>query len=330
MYAVAYDDGLEVRNYIRARNETHLAEDVRSGLTAEQKRIPSKYFYDAYGSKLFEQICELPEYYPTRTEMALLREHAHTFMNGFDNGDLVELGSGANWKVRTLLEALTPSCRACTRYVPVDVSESALLEASRELLRIHPEMQVFGVVADFTKDLHELPRDRTKLILFLGSTIGNLDDDESRTFLHEVSRSMNPGDRFLLGMDMVKSTDVLEAAYNDAQGVTAAFNKNVLSVINRELAANFDLDSFDHLAFFNEDEERIEMHLRAARSMTVEIGEPELFIEFDEGETIHTEICRKFRPQSAQEMIEDANMEVARFHTDANGWFSIVEAVKRT
>ncbi len=318
--------GLDIRNCLKDRADREIARDVREGLLAEQKRLPSKYFYDADGSILFEEICRLPEYYVTRTEMALLNEVAGDITADFNNGDLVELGSGANWKIRMLLDAMDRDRRAGTRYVPVDVSESALVEAARDLLDIYPELDVMGVVADFTVDLHRIPRDRSKLVLFFGSTIGNLDHDESRTFLDEVSDSLTPGDRFLLGMDMLKPVEIIEAAYSDAAGVTAAFNKNVLRVVNRELAATFDLDHFDHLAFFNEAEERVEMHLRANRSVSVDIYDLEMQVDFAEGETIRTEICRKFSPESAERMIAEAGMTITRRHTDPKGWFSLAEA----
>jgi L-histidine N-alpha-methyltransferase len=262
---------------------SQLAEDICSGLTSRQKTIPSKYFYDSRGSKLFEEICKLPEYYVTRVEMALLKAKANLLMRDFYNGDLVELGSGANWKIRTLIEALGKKARLLTRYVPVDVSESAITEASKELVAIYPELSVKGVVADFTRDLHRLPKGGPKLMLFLGSTIGNMSLKECQDFLISVAQHLRPGDRFLLGLDMVKSPEILEAAYDDAKGVTAAFNRNVLLVVNRELDANFNLDHFDHLAFFNEEEEQVEMHLRANRRIKVEIAHIDLTVTMEEG-----------------------------------------------
>ncbi len=202
-----------------------MAQDVLKGLLADQKYIPSKYFYDARGSKLFEVICNLPEYYPTRTELSLLATHAEEIVRGLRHGDLVELGAGANWKIRTLLDALGPWRRGHVRYVPVDVCGPALRESAAELTTAYPELRVDGIVADFTRDLHRLHSDRPKVVLFFGSTIGNLDEGEAVAFLQDVAAMLNPGDRFVLGLDMVKPIQILEAAYNDSRNVTAEFNR---------------------------------------------------------------------------------------------------------
>ncbi|MEJ2716043.1 MAG: L-histidine N(alpha)-methyltransferase, partial [Deltaproteobacteria bacterium] len=271
------------------------------------------------------RICKVPEYYVTRTELGLLRSIAWELTRNFENGDLVELGSGANWKIRILLDALGSARRSTTRYVPVDVSETALLAAARQLLKLYPELEVTGVVADFTRDLHQLPTGRSKLVLFFGSTIGNLNEAESMIFLEAVADTLADGDRFILGLDMIKSPEIVEAAYNDSQEITAAFNKNILLVLNRELRATFDPDDFDHLAFFNEDEGRIEMHLRANRRVDVEIRDLDDSILLQKGETIRTEICRKFSRSSAEEMLNRAGLAVARWHTDPKGWFSVAE-----
>ncbi|MDQ7785664.1 MAG: L-histidine N(alpha)-methyltransferase [Desulfomonilaceae bacterium] len=302
-----------------------LARDVFVGLTSKQKTIPSKYFYDSRGSKLFEEICRLPEYYVTRVEMALLKDRAHRIMRYFHQGDLVELGSGANWKIRMLIDALDEKARVRTRYVPVDVSETAILESVNELVDLYPELSVMIVVADFTRDLRRLPNDGPKLMLFLGSTIGNMNTEESVSFLTSVAQCLVPGDRFLLGLDMVKPPKILEAAYDDAKGITADFNRNMLHVVNRELDANFSPDHFDHLAFFNEEEEQVEMHLKANRRMRVDISDIDLTATFEKGETILTEISRKFTRESAQSMIEQSGLEVAQWHQDPKGWFALAD-----
>jgi L-histidine N-alpha-methyltransferase len=304
-----------------------MAQDVLKGLMADQKYIPSKYFYDARGSKLFEVICNLPEYYPTRTELGLLSIHAKDIVRGLRQGDLVELGAGANWKIRILLDALGQWRKADVRYVPVDVCGPALLESAAQLTTVYPEVRVNGIVADFTRDLHRLQSDRPKLVLFFGSTIGNLEEGEALSFLQDVAAILNPGDRFLLGLDMVKPVEILEAAYNDSQNVTAEFNKNILLVINRELRATFYPASFDHAAFFNAKQERVEMHLRARRDLCVEVKASGISVVLKKGETIRTEICRKFRRDGAEKMICDAGMEVSRWYSDRKGWFSLLEAV---
>ncbi len=319
--------GLVVQNHLRGRAETQIGEDVRLGLSGHRKTLPSKYFYDARGSRLFEQICGLPEYYQTRIEISILRDNAQSLTRDFHNGDLVELGSGANWKIRLLLEIMGRLRRSQTRYVPVDVSQTALVAASKGLLNLYPELTVMGIVGDFTKHLPQLPCGRMKLILFFGSTIGNLSVQESRSFLTEVASTLCPNDRFLLGLDMIKPEEVLNAAYNDSQGVTEQFNKNVLRVINRELEADFDTDYFEHLAFYNSELEQVEMHLRAIRPHRVEIADLELTVTFEAGETILTEISRKFSRDSAARMVEDAGLSIAHWHTDPNHWFSIAEIV---
>ncbi|MBF0551652.1 MAG: L-histidine N(alpha)-methyltransferase [Deltaproteobacteria bacterium] len=314
------------RNWFEDQAMTTMAQDVLKGLTADQKYIPSKYFYDARGSKLFEVICGLPEYYPTRTELRLLSTHASDIVRGLRQGDLVELGAGANWKIRTLLDALGPRRRAEVGYIPVDVCGPALLESAAQLTTVYPEVRVKGMVADFTCDLHRLQSDRPKVVLFFGSTIGNLDESEALAFLQDVTAMLKPGDRFILGLDMVKPVELLEAAYNDSQDVTAEFNKNILLVINRGLRATFNPAGFDHVAFFNEQQERVEMHLRARRDMCVEVEDLNISVTLKKGETVLTEICRKFRRDGAEKMIRDAGLEVSRWYSDRKGWFSLLEA----
>jgi len=315
------------RNRFEEDATNMMAQDVLKGLMADQKYIPSKYFYDTRGSKLFEVICNLPEYYPTRTELRLLSTHAKDIVRELRQGDLVELGAGANWKIRILLDALVPSRRTDVRYVPVDVCGPALLESAAQLRTVYPEVRVNGIVGDFTRDLHRLQSDRRKVVLFFGSTIGNLDEGEALSFLQAVAAMLNPGDRFLLGLDMVKPIEILEAAYNDSRNVTAEFNKNILLVINRELRATFNPANFDHAAFFNEKGERIEMHLRARRDICVDVRALRTSVALKKGETIRTEICRKFRRDGAEKMIRDAGMAVSRWYTDPKGWFTLLEAV---
>lgn len=320
----------EIRNYVTDSFYHELSQDVCTGLTAEQKFIPCKYFYDERGSSLYEQICKLPEYYLTRTELSILQEKAGVIMEPFENGDLVELGSGANWKISKLIDAANDPQGANLRYVPVDVSESALVAASGDLLNKYTKLRVLGIVADFTRHMEVIPDDSAKFIIFFGGTIGNLNEAESQQFLQTVANSMKPEDRFLIGLDMVKPKNILEAAYNDAQGVTSAFNKNVLRVINRELHADFEPAVFEHLTFYNEEKEQVELHLQSKQRTSAEIKDLDLAVEFEKGETIHTEICRKFSEESAQKMFSEAGLTIERRFTDSRGWFSLVELVRRS
>jgi L-histidine Nalpha-methyltransferase len=323
--AAALDNGLEIRNHLIGRLKPQMAADVLDGLTAKEKYIPSKYFYDARGSRLFELICRLPEYYLTRLELGILKRYSSTIINGFANADLVELGSGTNWKIRTLLDAMTPATRSTLRYMPVDVSKSAILAASNELARLYPELSILPVIADFTRDLHRVPSDRRRLILLFGSTIGNLDENETRGFLRSLSDCLGPEDRFLLGLDMIKPVEILEAAYNDSQGITAMFNKNILLVLNKQLSGNFDYRDFEHAAFFNEEKERVEMHLTAKRRVTIAFPGVGFTVAVQKGETIRTEICRKFRRERVEKSVQEAGLRVSGWHSDHKDWFSIAE-----
>jgi L-histidine N-alpha-methyltransferase len=320
----------EIRNYVTESFNHELSRDVFTGLTADRKSIPSKYFYDKRGSKLYEQICKLPEYYLTRTELSILQEKAEVIMEPFETGDLVELGSGANWKISKLIDASDSPQGAHIRYVPVDVSESALIAASKDLLTNYPKLRVLGIVADFTRHMEVIPDDSAKLIIFFGSTIGNLTEAESQHFLRNVANALQPEDRFLIGLDMIKPKNILEAAYNDAQGVTSAFNKNILQVINRELHADFDPSDFEHRAFYNGEQEQVEMYLQATRKTIVEIKDLDLSVAFEKGETIHTEICRKFSEESALKKFSEVGLKVERWFSDPKGWFSLVEVAENT
>lgn len=318
-------DRISITNHLRDTYRSEIRSDISRGITAFQKYLPSKYFYDARGSYLFEQICRLPEYYQTRTELSLLRTSAQSIMGNFSDGYLVELGSGANWKIRTLLDAAWRSRSPDICYVPVDVSEPALKEASKDLPGLYPGLRVLGIVADFTRQICWVPDGRKKLFLFFGSTIGNFLADERVCLLRSVAQMMGPHDRFLVGLDLVKPKDILERAYNDTRGITAEFNKNVLDVVNRELGACFNKDHFDHVAFFNTGKEQIEMHLRAKRKISVEIKNLGMNVIINEGETIHTEISAKFRRESAEEMAFRAGMQIERWVTDPQKWFALIE-----
>jgi L-histidine N-alpha-methyltransferase len=316
-----------LRNHLTVDFAEGLARDVIEGLCADQKRLPSKYFYDATGSYLFDRICTLPEYYLTRTEMRILEANARTIMDSFAGGDLVEMGSGSHQKICCLIRAANGAGGAHLRYIPLDVSKHALVEASAELAGHFPRLRIVGYVADFTLHLHLLPDGNRKIVLLFGSTIGNFSDPEAVRLLGNVADIMGPGDRFLLGLDMVKDPRHLNAAYNDSQGVTAAFNKNILTVINRHLHGDFRPGQFDHLAFYDEQKEQVEMHLRAREPVTATIADLDFSVDLRPGETIHTEISRKFTPESAGELCARAGLEVSRWFSDEQNLFSLVELV---
>ncbi len=315
-------------NCLQGSYSEDIRRDVREGLSSGHKSIPSKYFYDSRGSRLFEKICGLPEYYQTRTELSILENSAAGIVGNFRKGDLVELGSGANWKIRALLDKVPETDLPHVHYLPVDVSESVLLEASEELLGIFPDLKVFCIVGDFTKPIEYIPAGCEKLFVIFGSTIGNLTEQEGCSLLKGIARCMGARDRLLIGTDMIKPKDILEAAYNDSQGITSEFNKNILHVLNRELHAHFNPRCFDHMAFYNPEEEQVEMHLQANRRISVEIEELDMTIGIRKGETIRTEICRKFSRTGIEKMAGQSGLRISRWFSDPKEWFCLTELVR--
>jgi L-histidine Nalpha-methyltransferase len=301
---------------------------VRRGLSLPQKTLPPKYFYDDRGSRLFDAICDLPEYYLTRTEQALLESCAAEIVAISCAGDLVEFGSGASRKTRLLLDVLQRAGIE-TRYVPMDVSESMLRRSAQALLADYPLLHIHGVVGDYERHLQQLPQGRRRLVIFLGSTIGNFTPAEADVFLARLSSQLNRGDHFLLGADLVKDPAVLHAAYNDAAGVTAEFNRNILRVVNRALDAHFDPETFEHVAFFNAEAFQIEMHLRATRTHEVRIGRLDMAVGLRAGETIHTEISRKFTRAETESMLERAGLDPVRWYEPGNRYFALALARRR-
>ncbi|MFF2697068.1 L-histidine N(alpha)-methyltransferase [Streptomyces cyaneofuscatus] len=296
-----------------------LRADVLSGLTRHPKTLPPKWFYDARGSELFEDITRLPEYYPTRAEREILEERAGEIAAVSGARTVIELGSGSSEKTRHLLEALD----GLESYVPVDVSESALTGAAESLLAEHPGLSVHALIADFTGGLALPGTPGPRLVAFLGGTIGNLLPEERAGFLHSVRSLLSPGDALLLGTDLVKDEETLVAAYDDASGVTAAFNKNVLNVVNRELGADFPLDDFEHVAVWNPEQRWIEMRLRARRALTVKIRELDLVVPFEAGEELRTEVSSKFRQEDVREELAAAGLQLAQWWTDTAGRFAL-------
>jgi L-histidine Nalpha-methyltransferase len=292
-----------------------LRTDARAGLTAEPKQLPPKWFYDARGSVLFEQITELPEYFPTRTERALLERTADAIAITSGADTLVELGAGSAAKTRLLLDAFRRA-GSLRRYVPQDVSGPALREAMSALAAEYPGLDLHGVVGDFTAHLDRLPPDGHRMVAFLGGTIGNLLPPERTEFLSALRAALRPGEQFLLGTGLVVDPAVLVPAYDDAAGVTAEFNRNVLHVLNRELRADFDVDAFDHRALWDAENEWIEMRLVARRAMTVTLAELDLTVAFAAGEEMCTEVSAKFRLPGVRAMLSEAGFTVTGSWTD--------------
>lgn len=308
------------RQWPPERLRTGFAHDVIAGLTAMPKRLPPKYFYDDAGCRLFERITEQPEYYPTRTEIGILRAQAAAIASTFPKGAaLVEFGMGTSAKARILIEAAP----ALAAYVPVDIAADFLRQEAAGVARDFPSLQVLPVAADFMHPF-ELPpavRARPLVGFFPGSTIGNLEPHEATAFLQRVGRVLGAGAHLIIGVDLVKDPSVLNAAYNDDAGVTAAFNLNLLARINRELGANFDLATFEHHAFFNRRLSRVEMHLASVRRQKVRVdGES---IDFRAGETIHTENSYKYTVDSFRARARGAGWQSLSTWTDPDGWFSI-------
>ncbi len=303
-----------------------LRADALAGLTATPKSLPPKWFYDAQGSALFEKITELPEYYPTRAERSILQAVAGSIASLSAAGVLVELGSGSSEKTRLLLDALHEA-GTLRDYVPVDVSESALVLAGDALAAEYPGLAVHAVVADFEEHLGLPAPDGAaparRLVAFLGSTIGNMVPAERAAFLARVRRELRPGDTFLLGTDLVKDPAVLVAAYDDDAGVTAAFNKNVLAVLNAELGADFDLDAFEHVAVWDSGNEWIEMRLRAVSPQEVRVRDIGLAVSFAAGEEMRTEVSAKFRREGVAAELAAAGFATRAWWTDAAGQFGL-------
>ena len=298
-----------------------LAGDVRTGVTSSPKELPPKWFYDDRGSKLFDEITRLPEYYPTRAERSILDARAHEIAALTRADTLVELGSGTSEKTRLLLDALAEG-GTLARFVPFDVSEQTLRDAAGAIA-VEYGISVHAVVGDFERHLSTLPRDGRRLVAFLGGTIGNLAPPTRALFLAELAQGLGPDDALLLGTDLVKDVGRLEAAYDDAAGVTAEFNRNVLHVVNRELDGDFDPEAFDHVARFDPEEEWIEMWLRASRPMTACLAALDLDVAFAEGEEMRTEISAKFRRERVAAELDAAGMRLVEWWTDPPGDFAL-------
>ncbi len=311
---------------LRSENEFRagLARDVREGLTRSPKELPPKYFYDARGSQLFEEITRLPEYYLTRAETAILERHADEIVERADPDEIVEIGGGFSRKTELLLRPFEHAEDA--RYVSLDVSEEALRAAGKRLSDALPRLAFTGVVGDFELDLARLPRRERPLVAFLGSTIGNLDDSARVGFLSQVRGLLNRRGWFLLGIDLVKPKERLDPAYDDRRGVTAEFNRNVLRVLNRELRGDLPVDDFVHRSFYEPERERIEMWLVAPRAIRSRLASLELDVSFAAGEALRTEISCKFHRSKVERELSAAGMTLEGWFLDPPGDFALALA----
>ncbi|HEY1510982.1 MAG TPA: L-histidine N(alpha)-methyltransferase [Solirubrobacteraceae bacterium] len=331
MRALLDTTDIRIESWLSEVEDRSLANDVLDGLTRPFKELPPKHFYDTRGSELFERICELPEYYPTRTEQSILVARAREIVETTGAGELVDLGSGAADKARILLDAMA-AAGTLERYIPFDVSEQVVRDASIALIEEYDGLQIHGVVGDFERHLDRVPpaRGESRIVALLGGTIGNFPPGTRRRMLRKIGALLGPDDRLLLGTDLVKEPSVIEAAYDDPQGVTAEFNRNVLHVINRELDADFVPEAFEHIAFFDRQREWVEMRLRAVRPCSVLIADLGLRIEFAAGEELRTEISAKFTRKRVSEDFEAAGLTLEGWYTDPDELFALSLAARAT
>jgi L-histidine N-alpha-methyltransferase len=322
--AAAAADRVEIEVHYTGAQGAEMAHEVRTGLTAKPKELAPKYFYDERGSRLFERITELPEYYPTRAEREILATRCDEILAAAGSpGTLVELGSGSAAKTRHLLSAMEDA-NCLELFVPVDISEEITHQTAASLVAEYPELSVSGLVCDFEQDLELIPEaENGRLIAFLGGTIGNLYPDPRRDFLSRIAALLGPEDRLLLGTDLVKDTARLEAAYNDSAGVTASFNRNVLNVVNTHLEADFEPERFEHRAIYDEERQWIEMRLVAGDAHTARIEALELDVDFAEGEHIRTEISCKFTEDSLEREYAGAGLQLIDMYTDSERLFAL-------
>jgi L-histidine N-alpha-methyltransferase len=322
-------DRISIDNQIDPASEELALVELQKGLLEQPRKIPTKFLYDKRGSRLFEQITALEEYYPTRVEHSLLQRYASEIQTLTSCEELVELGSGAATKTRVLLDAMR-AAGMLRLYIPFDVSESEIHRVAEELAREYPSLHVHGIVADFVHHLSAIPAGPQRLIMLLGSTIGNFPDRDAVDFLSRISAQMESSDSFLIGVDLIKDIPRIEAAYNDASGITAEFNRNILSVVNRLAEADFQPAMFKHLAFFNADLHRIEMHLIATKAMHVELRSLDLEIEIQQGEALFTEISCKYERSMVESMLSDAGFELIEWFSDPEDLFALALARKRS
>lgn len=316
-----------IKNYLEKESVEEIRKLIWDGLLSEPKYISSRFFYDERGSELFEEITCLSDYYPTRLEKEILSKEASKIFRENNHGNVIELGSGDCSKISLLFDALSQEQIENIQYVPVDVSRSAIKKSARLLKDKYDGLKIHGILADFLKYLRFPSNNGTNLICFFGSTLGNFEPGVAHRFLLNVAEMMKPGDHMLLGLDMVKDKEVLEKAYNDDAGITELFNKNILNVINNTVGTDFNSRDFEHHAFFNEEHQRIEMHLKALQPLEVSTGDGES-LKIEEGEMIHTENSHKFSENDIMEIAVLTGFRIKDIFSDSRKWFSLVHFVK--
>ncbi len=320
-------DKITIDVHLTTQDPVTVREKIRNGLLSSPRILPTKYLYDDHGSELFERICELPEYYQTRTEFKILSTYADRIIAQSEADELVELGSGAATKTRVLLDAMDRSDHLRC-YVPFDVSEGIVRRVAQELVNEYDGLQVHGVVGDFLTHLEHIPDGGKRLVVFLGGTIGNLDEAEGSAFLSSVNAEMAAGDHFLLGVQLVTAVNRVEAAYNDSAGVTAKFNKNIIPVMREMVGADFDPDGFDHVARYNPETFRIEIFLRSNKHQTVTLPDIDLTLPLKEGEEIRTEISAKYDRTRTENLLENAGFKCVEWYTDPEELLGLALAKK--
>ncbi|MDX2413551.1 MAG: L-histidine N(alpha)-methyltransferase [Bacteroidales bacterium] len=322
---VALKQNIRIVNFLKENGKDDLINEIVRGLISERPRISSKFFYDDRGSALFERITALKEYYPTRTEKSIIREFAVDILKGNTVEDIIELGSGDCSKISLLLEGIQTKDLSKYRYVPVDVSKAAILQSANELALKFQELRIDGYVLDFTTHIDQLEKRNPALFCFFGGTIGNFDRADGLNLLSEIRSIMSEDDILLLGFDMIKDPALLNAAYNDSLGITAEFNVNILNVVNSIIGSDFDTADFEHFAFFNSHESRIEMHLIAKRDLTLNSPYLSDNLLIKQGSRIHTENSYKFSPEMIEQLAYGAGLVISNNYSDNNNSFSLVE-----
>lgn len=315
---------IKIIDNLNGSGKGQLKSDVLKGLLSTPKYISSKYFYDAKGSKLFEDITKLEEYYPTRTEKSILRSIGNKLKLEYHNLNIIEFGSGDHTKIRLLIKQIPEDFLPTVTYYPIDISRSAVEKSAKNLLSEFPALQISGILTDFMQTISLPDFENRRLFCFLGSTIGNLNPKEAENFIIKIAEIMKSGDRFLLGLDMVKDVKVLNRAYNDGQNITAEFNKNILNVINIIMKTDFSPNDFEHIAFYNEPKQRIEMHLKALSDMKIKLNNLNTEISIIKNELINTEYSYKFTDDDIKRFCDSSGLKIEHVISDENKWFSLV------